>query len=591
MVTLQGAASTTIQIRNSKGKISSVNTVNNITNYSDSTIISGTAGRDSIYNRGDTVSIDAGAGNDSIYNYGSYVTLNGGAGNDYINGGYQMTYLFGASGGNDTISHFSEYDTLRITDGSIASHYADADDYIIEVSNKNSTGTIRVGIYNNTPITVIDTKGKLSLINYSKWNFASETAINGTKNADQIYNDGDDVSINAGAGNDFIYNSGGYVSINAGAGNDSIYSNVGYVSINAGAGNDSIGSVYFSTIRGGAGNDTVRSMTNSIYQIGSSDGNNLIQSWSAHDTLQLLDGSISSHSANGSDYIVNIKGKTNTASITLQSNAANTPIFVRDTKGKLSSLNYSITNIKDNTLINGTTKADKIANTGDDVTIQAGNGSDTIFNAGYSAKINAGAGNDTVFNTFYGASIDGGAGNDYIDNTGYRATINGGKGNDTIEGSSYGNISVYQFGSDGGSDLITGFGEDDTLQIVSGSITSHYNSGADYIVEVGSAKITLGSVGSSSINVINADGSQTTFINDYYDDDDADADADADGDADYDELPSSEYWFEQDDPLAESPLDQILAPDSPTDLNFEQFAETFKPKLELVTSARHRAKK
>ncbi len=80
--------------------------------------INGGAGNDSIYNSGDYININGGAGNDSIESYGTNVTINGGAGDDLIKGNYVYSnvYQFGNSDGYDTITNFSDNDTIYLKD-------------------------------------------------------------------------------------------------------------------------------------------------------------------------------------------------------------------------------------------------------------------------------------------------------------------------------------------------------------------------------------------------------------------------------------------------------------------------------------------
>ena len=56
------------------------------------------------------------------------------------------------------------------------------------------------------------------------------------------------------------------------------------------------------------------------------------------------------------------------------------------------------------------------------------------------------------------------------------------------------------------------------------------------------------------------------------------------------QLPSEDYWFEQDTAKTDS-LSEIMITDPAVDLQFDDVAETFKPKFENVGSARHLAKK
>ena len=112
----------------------------------------------------------------------------------------------------------------------------------------------------------------------------------------------------------------------------------------------------------------------------------------------------------------------------------------------------------------------------------------------------------------------------------------------------------------------------DTIAITDGTISAHYRSGSDYVLEVGdSASMILKGAGNDSIKIRNADGSNETLR--------------ATGSFEM-PLDAADYWFEQDEPSVESPLEKIIQSDVSIDLQFDQLTETFRPQIELASSAR-----
>ena len=252
-VTLNGAAKTPVNVVDSAG----VSTVlgYSIINRSNETNVGGTSKADKIYNAGSTVTISSGKGNDTIYNDSSYVSINAGAGNDYIyNGAYNSTInggagndtvdgyssgktiQFSATSGKDLVTNFYSNDTLKITSGTISSHKAVDNDYVVTVKSGSNTGVITLGGAAINSIQVVDSSGNETMLGYSIVNLDSYTLVNGTSKADNIYNSGYGSTLNSGKGNDTIYNASDYVSVNGGAGNDFIDGHFYGATIGGGAG-------------------------------------------------------------------------------------------------------------------------------------------------------------------------------------------------------------------------------------------------------------------------------------------------------------------------------------------------------------------
>ena len=435
-----------------------------IFNYADKVTVNAAASKDTIANAGDYVSINGGDGNDYIHNInGEYVTLNGGTGNDSIIGsGYYLGGVFQiqSSRGNDTISNFESCDTLNVVDGSISTYYVKDGDMIISIKGTKSSASVRLVNYGDNSVQILDAAGSLSTINTINEirNFASNTLITGTKERDHIYNSGYYVTIDGGANGDQIYGSYSY-----------------YSSINGGAGNDFIdGGYYYSTLKGGAGNDTIRNWEgNTVIQFGAGDGHDLVIGFNAGDTLNITDGSISAYDVNGNDLVVTVKGAKSTGMITLK-DAAKTMVKVLSANGELSTIRgYNVINNRNRgTVINGTSGKDYIYNGYRDVTINAGASADYIDNGGgFYVSINAGAGNDTIVDPYGVLTVVGGAGNDFV----------------SLRSSSH---MTYRFGAGDGNDTLTHISDNDTIQILSGTVTSNQYDGDDYVLTVKNDKAT-----------------------------------------------------------------------------------------------------
>ena len=392
--------------------------------------------------------INAGAGNDTVDNYADYVTITGGTGNDRIslNSSVQYNVIQYASGdGKDTVYGFGSTDTIRITDSANYKTLKSGSDYVVSIGS----GSVRLKNVSSAKISgghLVSTGG------VTIDNSDSHTLVSGTAYADSIYNDA----------------SADYSTINGNSGNDTIScADLDYGSVNGGAGKDSIrGYFYHSTISGGKGNDTIIDYGgySNVFQFSSDGGNDLIQGFNSSDTLHITAGKLNNYYADGDDLIVNAKSTNYSGLVTLQG-AASYPIKVKVGSGTVRTIN-TVSEIKN-------TKSKK--------TITGSGVRDSINNRAKNVTINAGAGNDTV--TTYGntVSIFGGNGNDSITSTGGKyVTLNGGAGDDILTGSA--NRDVFQFSADGGDDIITNFGSNDTLHIASGSLSTHYAEGSDLIV-------------------------------------------------------------------------------------------------------------
>ena len=133
------------------------NTINN-------KVLTTASGDDTIVNDGQYVSINSGAGNDLINNTASRITINGGTGDDLINlgvyvypsGSIYRTYTeliqYANGDGNDTITNYSNDDTIHITSGSITSALSYGNDVVISVGEGSIT--LKDAVNNNIRVKV-----------------------------------------------------------------------------------------------------------------------------------------------------------------------------------------------------------------------------------------------------------------------------------------------------------------------------------------------------------------------------------------------------------------------------------------------------
>lgn len=132
-------------------------------------------------------------------------------------------------------------------------------------------------------------------------------------------------------------------------------------------------------------------------------------------------------------------------------------------------------------------------------TINGSAAADTILVGGESWAVNTGKGNDVVTVSGTGISVTGGAGDDIV-------TFSGDRNEDT------GNYFIYA--NKDGNDVITGFGQYDTLKVTNVALTSDNikTSSSDVIVEVGTGSITLKGAASSlsDLNIIDKSGNPVT---------------------------------------------------------------------------------
>ena len=390
-------------------------------------------------------------------------------------------------------------------------------------------------------------------------NYGDNSTLEGGADADYIDNVGDNVRVYGNAGADYIQNSGRKTTISGGAGNDTfIGSEYGELYIfNAGEGQDVItnfdindtlkitsGTVAASmtpentrdliiTVKSGSatGTVTLRDFNKAIEFKTDGDGIDLIVQTNEYENIQNeTKGSLVS-GTDGKDYIYNVAEKA-----TLRPNGGNDTLDGSDAYGEVFQFNPGegddvIVNFQDNDTLqalSGAFASSVIAENGKDVliTIEAADGDyGTILLKDAADKTFKSVSNklgnfltvvttNKIKNTKDNVPFLGTDAPDYMTNTGNNVTLNGGAGNDTIAGSSYGEL--IQFGADGGQDVVTDFGANDTIQIVSGAVQSHMKNGNDYVFNVKggaySGSITLKNKGDRKFKI---DGNIITLADEY----------------------------------------------------------------------------
>ena len=479
-----------------------------IINYAGGSTLEGGSGNDSIIvstavehtigNSHGYVTVEGGSGYDTIDSYDPYVLLNGDGGDDSINvHGWNDVTIDGGSGintiiglgkrnvinyspgrqiifgydDNDSLNLYGSYYTTLLSDG----------DMIVNVSHAGNNIILKEA--SDKTLNIIDGKYGVYWANGGK-----DTNVYGSDGNDHLRNSAGGVRMYGYDGDDYIYSNVtrtyrvyvgnwsfaeryGYVTIGGGAGNDTIYNDDGWVSIDGGDGDDSIYSYerYEVTIRGGKGNDTISwgsggytSRKSFTYVEG--DGNDIITgSWGSNDNFFIYsdEGYTSLRSASG-DKIIRVGA----GSITID--------------GALS------TNIIGSAYVSTNT-------------IEGTKGNNILHNSDIYAIVNANAGNDTINNEGNYAILNGGAGNDLI-RTSKVSTLNGGAGNDTLNLTSQSNIIEYAAGD--GKDIVIGYDETDTIDIIDGSNYLTLKSGSDMIVSIGSGTMTLKNAYNKTLNII-----------------------------------------------------------------------------------------
>ena len=523
-------------------------------NKGSNSIVEGGAGADSIVGSslGSGISYDGGAGDDRLEIQSAESTVIGGEGADYITSSGKNNVINGgagddqinSSGANAVITGDAGDDQIQIeSTGTKSNVDAGAGNDLINNFAANST--------------LLGGSGKDTINNYASgaaiggnagddylYNTAANVSLDGGEGNDTIVNSGETAkkaTIHGGAGDDFIAIGstvqGNVITYSDGDGNDTIQ-NFGKNDVLKFDNNLTVthgrdGADYVINVTGNSGTSQIVLQGLGDYEFDYSDGqfkvtemtpvpgpddnvwfatianysdNNVYINPATNDPDYDDDYPTNYYIVNETEYVT-IKSGGNDDSI--EGSEAYGEVFIFDAlSGK-----DVFTNFNDADTIAIDTSFGKVTSSyamGDDYVIRVGDDASLVLSGAaslagmikWSNVTNDGTkyqyltidGVSKITNRADKTKVDGTYKRDYIINTGMNATINGKGGNDTIVGSANGE--VFQFAADGGNDLITNFGKNDTLQITSGTVQSMVVSGKDVIVNVKSGTysgtITLG---------------------------------------------------------------------------------------------------
>lgn len=494
----------------------------NITNTTPNTLISGTAENDSIINLGDNVTIGIADGDNTILN-----------GSD---GGAADNVLISVGGGNNhiTIQGGSDKATVITGDGN----------NVIESTSPNP-------LY-------ITGNGNNSLTFYTGSDNGTMIAGDGD---DVIRAVGYNVTINAGKGNDTIdtYRNAYYATVKPDLGDDVITfrGNYNLLQYNTGDGNDTLknytsndsiqvnGEITSASLEGndvvfyiGSGSLTITESNNQTINILDGEGNLTSTVFSGGVSTDTLANNTVISGTSGNDYLY-IEG----SGVTVNPGAGDDTVITFGDKGLITTgegSNFVSVTASDNTVIaeEGSTNMVYFSNNetqgnSKNNFLKFGDGKNSIVTADLYSTVIGGASGDgiTLHNGSGGSYIEGNGGSDTIaighnDITVYggegddvinlyrdaeNAIVNAGKGNDTITVYNNAHPQIYQYVSGDGNDvirgqrgveMIPGFDDDDTLQIVGVSSVETVISGDDIIFTFDDGgSITLAKSADNTINV------------------------------------------------------------------------------------------
>ena len=439
----------------------------NISNGTNSTLITGSQYADKILNRGTKVTLKSNNGNDDVENYGenskiylSYgddyarnyaakVTIDGNAGNDRIvNTGNDSSISAGA--GYDSVENYGDYSTINISVGN---------NYILNegAGTKINGGIGDDSIDNKGDKTIIKSGGGSDIISSN----AEYVSIDSGANNNTILNYGDYASIKTGNGNNYTFNHGNKVTIQGGKGYNGVFNYGEYVLVSMTGGTNYIYDYNDrNTIIGGAGNDTIFS--------------------NGHTGLYKTGGGSDSITATG-DFL------------TVDGGAGNDRISVNTDYSSIEGGAGvdTINAIGDRNYISGGAGNDIITSNGDKVTLETGKGDDMVFAAGENLQILLDGDNNALFlEATKNSTIITGTGSDYI----------------SADESS----ALFIEAGTGGDDEISGFAANDTIKMAS-AVKNSYIDGNDFVIEFAKGSFRIQDFGYSSIQAVNTSGELVTL--------------------------------------------------------------------------------
>ena len=194
------------------------------------------------------------------------------------------------------------------------------------------------------------------------------------------------------------------------------------------------------------------------------------------------------------------------------------------------------------------TTAIKITGNNNENIILGGSKNDTIIAGTKASTLSGGSGNDSIQGSVESDSIVGGNGADVLYGLEGDDTLYGGAGKDTIYGGAGNDVFIYNSGN--GNDVIMDYEVGDTIKLGKGlSVKKSAKSGSDYVLTIGSNKLTLKGAGDKSISVVNYRNEYQTYNESAYQE------------RAYIER-NDDFWFAEGGVSAGIDLDSILPSDS-----------------------------
>ncbi|SEH26851.1 calcium-binding protein [Selenomonas sp. KH1T6] len=506
--------------------------------WKDSVSIDGTQGDDVLTASGSKVTLVGGQGMDTLTAYGEGDSLSGGAGSDYLfvgenahktvlNGGAGADYLI-ARGNRVTVIGGTGNDSIHLQGNREVLRYSGGDGKD-GVRGYNSTDAIQILSADSftsaaSGSDVVLKVGKGSICLFDTETSAVNLTVKGNAKANVLKAGAVKAKLYGMSGNDTLVGSKSNDTLDGGTGNDSLV---------GGAGNDYLrGDAGTDTLVGGTGKDT--------FAYAAGEGKDIIKDYeTGKDVIKLIKGTITGKKAKGKDVILSV----GSGSMTLK-NAVGKKITVVDANGNKSVLKPVVNSLPNHAKY--TSKAAKQVNLGSayaGTTFNAGLYADSIKNVDATkttkklsiygnAKGNvlkAGRGNTKLYGLDGDDKMVGGKGRDWLeggngDDTliggAGNDTLRGGKGNDTLNGGPGNDIYLYADGD--GFDTIISYTSNQTIKIMSGSVSSvevgsihsKYGTGdvQDVLLTVGDGALWLKDVGvNSSLNLINEYGEKETY--------------------------------------------------------------------------------
>ena len=453
--------------------------------------------------------LKGGKGADTLDSGGSYTndTLTGGKGAD----------VFIYSGGDDFITDYdqSQGDVIVFSDVDVDTYSFSEEGLVFETSGGNLT----VVDSKNVPITWISATGRRitkPYISTEEVIFTKDDNTIGSFNANILrYLAKNNIDASKLTKSIKITGNARDNIIKGGSGSDSIY---GF------SGND--------TFVGGKGKDTIVHNVGDNVIMDYTAGQDVIQIYSPY--VQLSGASVSSEYE--TDIVLTFSNKStillkNAIKINNKGKKSYQKITIADSTGKSTSKTYAVDSItlssKDNyrfyadsafnvdlVTINAskTGKAMYIRGNDNENVITCGSKNDTVFSGSQSTTVNGGSGNDYIRGSSHSDSLAGGSGNDTLYGDKGNDTLVGGKGDDSIYSGSGNDVYVYTYGD--GNDFIMDFSSaDDIIKLGSRKtkVKSGEKSGNDYILKIGSSKLTIKNIFNKEIRVVNYSGEETVY--------------------------------------------------------------------------------